>query len=525
MNMDTQMAWDACYNFDKFCFDRFRLSLLHCPSLPSYSYCVAMEHSRATFEFVKDEEMIQFIELGIRGPIETSNIKLTKSHNKEQSDADTQIMLIDYSSFYPSAYANALPTGNYAWLSEEELLNFDLKAIDDDVGYLLSVDIVTPDHLMEELDCLPLAPSKRFVSANDLSSAQLEAVEKLAGGRRGLGNEVLSLDFFPKHDYVIYHKTLAYYLSRGMQLLKIRRGIRFDQSPMLKEYSEQMIRLRHELKCIGDELGAMIIKQMLCFFFGRMLTNDRCFTDIRPCTTKEDCIRQAALHTFTDVTILGSNCSLFHHGKCTVMYSSPLLWGQVCLDLSKIQLYEGLRRFKETFPGTKLILAQTDSLLMKIPFTDGQFLAGMKLLRDMFDFSTVPVSHKLYDTSNEGKSGVWKIVDMDISEAISVKTCVYSCIQVCEGCSSEFSSNCNFCTGKSSTPGLPSRYKRLASHTYFRQLLNTYSAEHSTIAVDSIFNSKKFRFHNLNTRRYLNADGNTSTAFNNVSLRNGRASV
>jgi hypothetical protein len=512
-------------HFDKFCFDKFKLSPLHCPSLPSYSYCVAMERSKASYQYVKDEEMIEFIEAGIRGPIETSNIKITKDRDSTMEQPDTQIMLVDYTSFYPTAYSNALPTGDYEWLSDEEISKLSLDNVPEDVGYLLSVDISTPDHLMDELDCLPLAPCKKRIDIAELSAVQVEAVNNSSSGRKGLGNEMLSLDFYPKSSYVVYHKTLLYYMSRGMILHNVNKGIKFKQAAVLQEFSFTMTELRQELKMAGDLLGAMIIKQMLCFFFGRMPMNDKSFTNIRVCVSKKDCIRQAALHTFSDVTVLSPNCSLFHHTKCSIRYSSPLLWGQVCLDLSKIELYEGLRHFKRTFPGTKLILAQTDSLLLKIPAVGDNLVSGLKALDNIFDFSSLPTSHSLYDSSKQGKAGLWKIVDMDISEVISIKTCVYSYLLLCDKCKEEFNKDCSRCIGKTSTPGLPDQYKNLANHSYFRQLVKTHSAEQVNVQASGVYSSVKFGFHNLNVRRYLNNDGNTSTAFNNVILRNGASSV
>jgi hypothetical protein len=323
--------------------------------------------------------MIRFVEQGVRGPIETSNIKFAESSpvNDVACKASEQLM-IDFSSFYPNAYAGEIPTGDYRWLSSEEIHNLSLEDLPSDEGMLLSVDLSTPDTLMDQLDCLPLAPCKRVVTFHALSSKQ-QLHEDISSSytRRIFKGESLLLDFYPRKQYVVYHKTLLYYLSRDMVLDKVHRGIKFKQSPVLKGYTKEMINLRHNLTLAGDTLGASIIKQMLCYLFGRMLMTDDKFTNMRTWTSDKDCIRQASLHTFSDVTILGKDCSLFHQNCWSVQYASPMLWGQVCLGVSKVYLYDGLRRFQDIFTGAKLVLSQTDSLLLHIPYPEMNFLEKM----------------------------------------------------------------------------------------------------------------------------------------------------
>jgi hypothetical protein len=78
------------------------------------------------------------------------------------------------------------------------------------MGYLLMVDISTPEEKMKDLDCLPLAPAKRLLSFSDLSTAQQssETIETDTGFvRRSQNNEHLSLDFYHK-------KTMLFIIKR-----------------------------------------------------------------------------------------------------------------------------------------------------------------------------------------------------------------------------------------------------------------------------------------------------------------------
>jgi hypothetical protein len=252
-----------------------------------------------------------------------------------------------------------------------------------------------------------------------------------------------------------------------MKLDHVHKGIKFKQVPVLRDFVNKMAELRANLTKTGDLLGASIIKQMMCYFFGRMIMTGRNFTNTRQCSSLNECIIQTSLHTFQNITILGPNCSLFQHELCSIKYSCPILWAQVCLDMSKIQLYEGLDAFKANFPGAKLVLAQTDSLLLKILLPGenvdpNKFTADLTSLSSHMDFSTLPSDHVLYQDSNRGKIGVWKLQELDITEAISIKNSVYSYIKNCESCKLEFSSLCKKCTGKSLTPVVLSKHKTIS---------------------------------------------------------------
>jgi hypothetical protein len=116
--------------------------------------------------------MISFIEEGVRCLIEISNITYAKSNNtrlgtqKDEAEQETELPFVDYSSMYPTAYSSFLPVGGYQWITENEIQTLDLNNVPDEQGYLLSVDISTPDS-MDELNCLPLAPCKRTINMTD----------------------------------------------------------------------------------------------------------------------------------------------------------------------------------------------------------------------------------------------------------------------------------------------------------------------------------------------------------------------
>lgn len=88
-------------------------------------------------------------------------------------------------------------------------------------GYLFEVDLEYPRDLWKSYNDYPLVPEK----------IKIDNVEKLAG------------NLYPKFHYVLHYRNLKQYLSLGMKLKKVHRGISFYQSrwmePYIKEHRAQ----------------------------------------------------------------------------------------------------------------------------------------------------------------------------------------------------------------------------------------------------------------------------------------------
>jgi len=154
---------------------------------------------------------------------------------------------------HPEAYSQWLPVSYYKWLTEEEIGNLDLESTPDSIGYLLSVDLSTPDNLHEELDCLPLAPRKRAMDIKEFSALQEKKIKDKPSFQMDM-EEKLFMDFHPVTNYVVYHKTLLYYIQRGMVHKKVNDGIKFKQEKVFEGYTDYMTQLRHELTQKKEEV-------------------------------------------------------------------------------------------------------------------------------------------------------------------------------------------------------------------------------------------------------------------------------
>lgn len=101
-----------------------------------------------------------------------------------------------------------LYVGEFTWISAAELNQWENQSC------ILEVDLEYPKELHNLQNEYPLAPER----------LRINKVDKLI---RNLNN---------KETYIVRHKNLKLYLSLGLKLTKIHRGIKFTEEPWLAKY-------------------------------------------------------------------------------------------------------------------------------------------------------------------------------------------------------------------------------------------------------------------------------------------------
>ena len=117
----------------------------------------------------------------------------------------------DANNLYGWAMSEPLPTHGHEWMTDEELTNWQ------DIPCILEVDLEYPDKLHDLHNDLPLAPEHVMVGE----------VKKLIPNLND------------KTKYVIHYKALKQYISMGLKVTKIHRGVKFEESPWLAKYIEK----------------------------------------------------------------------------------------------------------------------------------------------------------------------------------------------------------------------------------------------------------------------------------------------
>ena len=127
------------------------------------------------------------------------------------------IMYLDANNLYGWAMSQYLPTGNFKWMTDNEISKIDLgkyKA-DGKEGLILEVDLEYPKELYDTHNDYPVAPEKGKVSNNMLSAYCKKIAEKYYISI-GLVSKLIPT-LRDKKEYLLHHRNLQLYLDLGMK--------------------------------------------------------------------------------------------------------------------------------------------------------------------------------------------------------------------------------------------------------------------------------------------------------------------
>ena len=149
------------------------------------------------------------------------------------------LLYLDCTNLYGTAMRQPLPYSGFRWLEREEIdaLNLSTVGAEDDIGYILDVDLGYPCRLHDLNSDYPLDPERRNIGEHKLSAYSKRfnylknfhlpatgAVEKL----------ITSLE--DKKNYIVHYRTLQLYLKLGMELKAVNRVLAFRQSAWMKPF-------------------------------------------------------------------------------------------------------------------------------------------------------------------------------------------------------------------------------------------------------------------------------------------------
>ena len=125
---------DLFEKFIKTCLDYYELDPCHYFSSPGLSWDAMLKMTGVELELISDTDMHLFIEKGMRGGISYIAKRHSKANNNYTKNYDSSkesvfIMYLDANSLYGWAMTQYLPNGEFKWLSEKEIDDFDLNLV------------------------------------------------------------------------------------------------------------------------------------------------------------------------------------------------------------------------------------------------------------------------------------------------------------------------------------------------------------------------------------------------------------
>ena len=366
---DVLLLADVFENFRDICIKNYKLDPAHYYTAPGLAWDAALKITEVELELLSDIDMFLMVEWGIRGGVSMMSNRYGKSKNKymgdkfNPSEPSKYITYLDANNLYGWAMSKPLPTHGFKWMKVNELKTWEKHPC------ILEVDLEYPKSLHDLHSDYPLAPER----------IEVNKVDKLIP------------NLWNKKKYVVHYENLKQYLSLGLKLTNIYRGIRFEESQWLEKYITLNTNLRMEAK---NEFEKDFFKLMNNSVFGKTMENIRNRVNIKLVNDKKQAEKLSAKPNFNHCNIFSEDLVAIHMKKTKLYFDKPVYLGMCILDSSKTLMYEFHYNYikKKYGDKAKLLFTDTDSLMYEIQTED--FYKDISAdVKHRFDTSDYPPNH------------------------------------------------------------------------------------------------------------------------------------
>jgi len=137
---------------------------------------MALKHTKVKLDLITDSEIYLMFENSLRGGIATISKRYAVANNPrvegyDETQPHTYLNYLDANSLYATVQSEPLPVGDFHFLSDTEIENFDLMSIAPDafVGYIIECDLAYPPELHDQHNDYPMAAKHLTISRDMLS--------------------------------------------------------------------------------------------------------------------------------------------------------------------------------------------------------------------------------------------------------------------------------------------------------------------------------------------------------------------
>ena len=316
---DVLLLADVMESFRKLCEKHYELDPAHFFTTPGLAWDAMLKMTQVELELLGDVDQLLMIEKGIRGGNSNVFKRFAQANNKFMKNFDPAkkskfLVYLDANNLYGWAMSQPLPVGDFAWMSKEELQNWERFVEDEGVGCILEVDLEYPRELHDLHNDFPLAPEV----------LELGGVTKLTQNLRD------------KKEMVLHGRNLKQVLSLGMKLKSIKRGISFSEKPFMKCYIDKNTELRAKGK---TKFEKEFFKLMNNSVFGKTMENLRKRVSIELVKDADRAEKLVMKPNFADLKIFDEFLIAIKMKKTRVVMNKPIFAGMAILDLSKLLMF------------------------------------------------------------------------------------------------------------------------------------------------------------------------------------------
>lgn len=382
-------------------------------SLPNYCWNAMLKMTNVELELLTDIDMHLMIEAGIRGGISMVSTRKAEANNPyldsyNASLENSYIAYLDANNLYGHAMCRKLPKDGFEWVSASDF-NHILEVVkrrnvnEMQRGYILECDLEYPQELHDSHSDYPLAPGRRTVTDDMLSSLQISMRDAL--GQKSAGVPKLVPDLYNKEKYVVHAANLKFYMQQGLRVTKIHRIIQFNQERWLQPYIEYNTAQRTRAT---TDLEKDLWKLCNNAVFGKTMENIRNRCDVRLAVGEERFTKLTSMTNYKCCRKIADDLVAVSLSKQEVELNKPIYAGFSILDLSKEHMYKFYYEDIKPRYGDKvrLLFTDTDSVCIHVETND--LYEDMRQDSHLYDFSEYPENHPCYSTANKKVVGKFK---------------------------------------------------------------------------------------------------------------------
>jgi hypothetical protein len=310
LKLDVLQLADVFQHFRHIALQQDGLEPTNFVGIPGFSWMSAFKFTGCQVDLLQKESMYVFYEGGCRGGCAFVNKHYVERNSPDDDDynpakAHTELLYIDANNLYGQALSQALPQCNFEWVDNVQLHEILQLPDDGPIGYTREVNLSIPPHLHDFSDDFPFAPISKKVTLDMQSDFMIELQSAANDGHVRVDcSPKLLLTHNDKKRYVVHYALLKFYCQMGVQVTKIHRAIRFQQSKYLEPFISFNSKKRAESV---DTFTKDYYKLKNNTIYGKSVENVRKRRDIRLCTKPQDAMKYASKPTLQCFKRFGEN--------------------------------------------------------------------------------------------------------------------------------------------------------------------------------------------------------------------------
>ena len=439
LRADVGLLADIYLSFRKEILENFQLDTAYFLTNTSLSLTAFLKSTGVKLGHISSGEIYQLLSRSIRGGLCVCNTRYCKAHNIEIDDnflekLSLYILYLDFNSLYPTALSKfKMPTSEPIEMTDAEISSLlkDKQIVDinsdSEIGYFFLVDTKKVNSEIAEItDSLPLAVHHQNIDESMLSPHTKSFIEKFKY-KLPKKNRKLIASHLPMKNHLFHLKYLQTLIKLGLEVEKVVKVYKFNQSLIFRDYIEKMAKIRAE-KTSNEMKG--VIKIFMNSLYGTTIKNVFQYSkNHRLCEDPKLLLKAVSKHNFNCVEKVGNDRYIITSNKKCVLANSPLYIGFSILECSKVIMYDFYyNELKKSYRNdVHLLYSDTDSLIISLKCEN--LKSELKTTMNKYiDFSNFPCDHELYSNKRKGELGLLKIENTNdtVLEFVCIKPKVYS---------------------------------------------------------------------------------------------------